>query len=62
MGGPSQFYQYHKGNSNRRNKDKSSKIRIELRKKTHSQVPQVREIKVLLMQNQPSQGMVLRRH
>ena len=38
------------------------KIRITLRKETHSQVRRVREIKVLLVQNQSSQGMVIRRH
>ena len=61
-GGPNKFNQYHKGNLNRPNKDKLSQNRIVLRKETHSQVPQVREIKVLLVQNQSSQGMVLRCH
>ena len=59
MGGPNKF---NKGNSNRPNKLKINcpKIRIVLRKENHSQVPQVREIKVLLVQNQSSQGMALR--
>ena len=63
MGGPNKFNQYHKGNSNRPNKNKSSQNQNSTKEgKTHSQVPQVREIKVLLVQKQSSQGMVLRRH
>ena len=49
-GGTNKFNQHHKGNPNRSKKDKSSQNQSStLRKETHSQVPQVREIKLLLV-------------
>ena len=56
MGGPNKYNQYHKVIQIGLTKINFPKIRIVLRKEKHSQVPQVRGIKVLLVQNQSSQG------
>ena len=57
-GGPNKFNQYHTGNSNRPNQSKSSDGQKSA-KGTHSQVPHIREIKILLVPNQ-SQWMVFK--